>query len=142
LNAVLIAVLAAFSWGLSAVFVRVGMRDVSTSAGTLVSLLAGTLFTGALVVLLDFDGLREVSAPTAAMLALIGVLNFPIGRFLNYLGMSRLGVTRSTPLLASSPLFAALIAILFGGEQLELGTAIGGLLILAGFYVTITRPAP
>src|SRR6185503_14354105 len=120
---VLLALIAAASWGFSAVLVRIGLRDASTSAGTLVSLAAGCLFMGVLVITLQFDALRNVSPRALLLFGLIGVLNFPVGRFFNYMGMSRLGVGRSTPLLASAPLFAVLIAVLFTGEQIRLATA-------------------
>lgn len=135
---VLLALVAAASWGFSAVLVRIGLRDASTSAGTLVSLLAGCVFMGTLVVVLQFEELRSVSPRALLLFGLIGVLNFPVGRFFNYMGMSRLGVGRSTPLLASAPLFAVLIAVLFTGEQIRLATAAGGALILSGLYVTLS----
>ena len=135
---VLLALIAAASWGFSAVLVRVGLRDASTSAGTLVSLVAGCLFMGTLVMVLQFDELRGVSPRALLFFGVIGVLNFPVGRFFNYMGMSRLGVGRSTPLLASAPLFAVLIAVIFTGEQIRVATAAGGALILSGLYVTLS----
>lgn len=136
--AVVLALLAAAAWGFSAVLVRVGLRDASTSAGTLVSLVAGCVFMGVLVVTLQFEELVSVSPRAVLMFAAIGMLNFPVGRFFNYMGMSRLGVGRSTPLLAAAPLFAVLIAVVFTGEQLQLATAAGGALILGGLYVTLS----
>ena len=56
------------------------------------------------------------------------------------MAMSRLGVGRSTPLLASSPLFAVIIAVLFIGEHITLATGAGIALILSGLLVTITAP--
>lgn len=138
---VLLALVAAASWGFSAVLVRIGLRDVSTSAGTLMSLVAGCLFMAMLVVVLQLDELRSVSPRALLLFGLIGVLNFPVGRFFNYMGMSRLGVGGSTPLLASAPLFAVLIAVLFTGEQIRVATAAGGALILGGLYVTIAGRA-
>lgn len=135
---VLLALVAAASWGFSAVLVRIGLRDASTSAGTLISLVAGCLFMGTLVVILQFEELRTVSPRALLLFGMIGVLNFPVGRFFNYMGMSRLGVGRSTPLLASAPLFAVLIAVLFTDEQIRLATAAGGALILSGLYVTLS----
>ena len=138
---VLLALLAAASWGFSAVLVRIGLRDASTSAGTLMSLLAGCLYMAVLVVVLQWNELQSVSLRAVLLFGLIGVLNFPVGRFFNYMGMSRLGVGRSTPLLASAPLFAVLIAVLFAGEQIRIATAVGGALILSGLYVTVTGRA-
>jgi drug/metabolite transporter (DMT)-like permease len=65
-----------------------------------------------------------------------------MGRFFNYMSMSRLGVARSTPILASSPFFAMMIAVVFTGESIGPVTIIGAALILSGLYVTITAPRP
>lgn len=138
--AILLAIAAASSWGLSAVLVRRGLRDLSTSAGTLLSLASGLIFTALLVALFQFDALLAVSWRAVVLFGLIGILNFPMGRFFNYLAIGRLGVGRSTPLLASSPLFAVLIAVMVTGEQLTLATVVGIALILGGVFVTITAP--
>ena len=61
-----------------------------------------------------------------------------MGRFLNYLAMSHLGVGRSTPILASAPLFAVIGAVLFTGEELRLATVAEIGLILGGLYITLT----
>jgi drug/metabolite transporter (DMT)-like permease len=139
--AVALALTAAWSWGFSAVLVRLGLRHVSTSLGTLVSLAAGLLFTGLLVAVLQAGELLDASLEAWALFAVIGILNFPAGRFFNYMAMGRLGVGRSTPLLASAPLFAVIIAVVVTGEQLRLQTAIGGALILGGLFVTLSSRA-
>ncbi|MBM4414990.1 MAG: DMT family transporter [Chloroflexi bacterium] len=138
--AVALAVTAAFAWGLSAVLVRLGLRDMPTALGTLISLVAGLLLTGALVAILQPGELRDVSRSAVLLLAVVGVLNFPIGRLFNYMAMSRLGVGRSTPLLASAPLFAVAVAVAFTGEELRPATALGIALILGGLYVTLSGP--
>jgi transporter family protein len=136
--AILLAVLAALSWGFSAVFVRSGLRHVQTALGTLISLTAGLVFTAVLVLIFQLDDALHASREAILLFGLIGILNFPIGRFFNYMSMSRLGVGRSTPILASAPLFAVVIAVVFTGEQLTLATAAGTALIIGGVYVTLT----
>lgn len=135
-----LALIAATSWGFSAVLVRKGLRDLSTQTGTLISLTAGLVFTAALVAIFQLRELLSVSLATVAAFAVIGILNFPMGRFFNYLAMDRLGVGRSTPILASAPLFAVLLAIVFTHETIHVGTLAGIGLILAGLYVTVTAP--
>jgi len=136
--AIVLALTAAACWGLSAVLVRTGLRYLTATVGTFISLVSALLLTALLVVALQFEELRDVSLKAVAMFAVIGILNFPMGRFLNYLAMSHLGVGRSTPLLASAPLFAVIGAVLFTGEDLALGTVAGIGLILGGLYVTLT----
>lgn len=138
--AIVLALGAAASWGFSAVLVRMGLRHMSTSAGTLISLCTGLVFTAVLVVLFQFEALTSIGLSAVLLFGIIGMLNFPIGRFFNYLAMGHLGVARSTPLLASAPLFAVIIAVLFTGEQITLATAAGVALILGGLYVTVTAP--
>jgi drug/metabolite transporter (DMT)-like permease len=142
LSAVLLAVAAAVSWGFSAVLVRMGLRHLSTAAGTLISLVAGCVLTGVLVVAFELDAFTSLSAEALALFAVIGVLNFPFGRFLNYMSVARLGVGRSTPILASAPLFAMVLAVIFTGESINLATIVGTALILAGLYVTLRSRSP
>ncbi|MDA1010106.1 MAG: EamA family transporter [Chloroflexi bacterium] len=139
--AIALALLAAASWGFSAVLVRMALRDVSTSLGTLISLAAGLVFTGVLVLIFQVDDLLAVTLPAILIFAVIGILNFPMGRFFNYMAMGRIGVSRSTPILASAPVFAVVIAIAFTGERLDLATLVGAVFIFIGLLVTLTDPS-
>jgi drug/metabolite transporter (DMT)-like permease len=94
-----------------------------------------------LVLTLQIRDLIDASGEAWLLFAVIGILNFPAGRFFNYMAMGRLGVGRSTPLLASAPLFAVMIAVAVTGEQLRLQTALGGALILGGLFVTLRSRA-
>ncbi|MCH8857705.1 MAG: DMT family transporter, partial [Proteobacteria bacterium] len=110
--------------------------------GTLVSLISGLLFLGLLSLFLQFDDLAALSLSALALLALVGILNFAIGRYFNFISISHLGVGRATPIIASSPLFAMIIAVVFTGESVSAATLLGTALILAGVYVTLRVPAP
>ena len=136
--AVALALIAASCWGLSAVLVRTGLRYLTPAVGTLISLVSALALTTLLVLALQLRELLDVSVAAVARFALIVILNFPLGRFLNYLAMSHLGVGRSTPILASAPLFAVIGAVLFTGEELRLATVAGIGLILGGLYITLT----
>lgn len=139
--AVMLSVLAAASWGFSAILVRFALRDISTSLGTLVSLFAGLLFTGVLVLIFQLSDLLEISLRAVVLFAIIGILNFPMGRFFNYMSLGRLGVSRATPILASAPVFAVAIAIVVTGERLDLPTLVGAAFIFTGLLITLTDPA-
>lgn len=136
-----LAMVAAASWGFSAVLVRSGLRDLSAVVGTMVSLISALIFTLALVLVFQPGDLLDLSVKAVVMFAIIGILNFPMGRFFNYLSMSHLGVGRSTPILASAPLFAVVGAVLFTGESIEAATVGGIALILGGLYLTLTTSA-
>ena len=139
--AVLLALSAAISWGFSAVYVRLALQHMPTSMGTLVSLVTGIAFNGALVLAFQLDDLTHLSASDALVFAAIGVFNFPFGRYMNYLSIRHLGITRSTPILASVPVFSIAFSIVFLGETLSLATFAGTTLVLGGLYVTLTAPS-
>lgn len=137
---VALALGAALAWGFGAIFVRLALRDMSTTLGTLISLVAGLLFTAAIVAVFQLNEALDISAKALLLFGIVGIFNFPLGRFLNYLSMSHIGVGRSTPILASSPLFAMALAIIFTGEDLSVASIAGTFLIMAGLYITISAP--
>jgi drug/metabolite transporter (DMT)-like permease len=139
--AVFLAVGAAMSWGFSAVLVRQGLRYLSTAAGTFLSLLSGLALTLVLALVLELDAVLSLSLSAILLFAVVGILNFPLGRFFNYLSINNLGVGRSTPILASAPLFAMVLAVIFADEKVSAGTFAGTALILIGLFITVRAPA-
>jgi uncharacterized membrane protein len=58
-----------------------------------------------------------------------------IGRTLSYVGIERIGVARSVPIVNSSPIFASVFAVIFLGETWVLQNIVGTLLVIAGVIV-------
>ena len=134
----LLSIVAAASWGAAAIFTRLGLQHFSPVVGTFVSMTA-TLAIIALITALAFrDALLAVSLNAVAWFALIGVLNFPLGRFLNFSSVQQIGVARSSPVLAVGPFFAIVMAVLFLGESLTAPIVLGAALILGGILLVVT----
>jgi drug/metabolite transporter (DMT)-like permease len=74
----------------------------------------------------------------------LGMAVFTAGAFVClFAGLRRLGVVRSSVLSATEPLAAAVLAAVFLGESVHLGTGVGGVLILAGTVVaSLARAQP
>lgn len=140
--AVIFAVGAAVSWGFSSVYVRLAQQYMPTSLGTLISLLTGIVFAGALVLIFDPHALAHMTLKDGLVFAVIGIFNFPLGRYMNYLSIRHLGIGRSTPMLASVPVFSSLLAVIFFGESLGAANIIGTAMVLGGIYVTLQVPVP
>ncbi len=140
--AILFALGAAISWGFSSVFVRLAQQYMPTTLGTLISLVTGIVFAGLLVVALDGGSIAKLTLKDGLVFAVIGVFNFPLGRFMNYMSIRHLGIGRSTPMLASVPVFSSLFAVVFFGEKLGTANVIGTALVLGGIYLTLTANAP
>ena len=135
---VTLAIIAAFAWGASAIFVRWGARRLDVTVGTLISLFAGFVFSLAAAMAVARDALFSVSLVALLWFALIGIIQFPMGRFFNYQAVNRLGIGKSVPLISTSPLFAVALAVLFIGERLTLPLLFGAMAIVSGIYLIVT----
>lgn len=114
---------------------RVTLVDMDVYASTFVQLVVCSLFMmGALAV--QGGGLEGLSVSAGANFAVAGLIHFVGGWTLLNLSQKRLGAARTSPLIATTPLFAVVIAWLTLDEvpgALELA---GMATIVAGVYVT------
>ena len=136
---VIFALIASTSWAVGAIFARVGMRQVSSSIGTLISLMAGFIAITAIALIIDFDALFSVSSSTLLWLALLGFIQFPVGRFLHYSGIRLAGVGPASTVGGSTPLFAAAMAIVFLGERMTYSIAVGTVAVVSGLALVMSR---
>jgi drug/metabolite transporter (DMT)-like permease len=140
LIAVAFALGAAISWAASAVFARLGLRYMPATLGTFVSLISGVVLMVCVVALFQREQLSDLTWAAIGIFAAVGLFNFVLGRYLNFLSIGHLGVARATPITASTPLFAAMLAVLLLGETLNALTVLGTGLVLAGIYVVLRQP--
>ena len=136
---VLLSLAAALGFGGSAVLARVGLQYVSPVTGTLVSLLVGIVITTTLALLLHFDDIWALTAIAFGWFLLVGVLNYPLGRLLNFNSVSKVGVARATPVVGASPLFAAALAVTIGGETMTWTIFVGTLAIVGGIALIVSQ---
>jgi drug/metabolite transporter (DMT)-like permease len=118
-----------------------GLLNIRTSTGTLLSLLSSTILLMAIALIADFDKLISLPMTALLWLALIGLVNFVIGRQCNFAATKRIGATRAISILATSPLFAMLFAVVFTGEEINLPIVAGALAIALGLYLVVTSGA-
>ena len=136
---ILLAGLAAASWGAAAIFARLGLQYMRPTTGTLFSLFAGFLLLSAIALPLHWDDILLLPAIAFLWLFLLGLLNFPLGRLLNYSAVRLAGVARATPVLSIAPLFAIALAVLFTGEELTPLLFAGTLAIVAGIALIVSE---
>ena len=130
-----LALTSAVLWGIIPVLVRKGLLHSNASVAVFLGLLASVplLF---LVFSFHPRPVTQAVAPQAAVwFAAVGVMGPCLGRVFNYLGVARLGATRATPLINSSPLFTTILALVFLREQVTLKILLGVLSIVAGIAV-------
>ena len=135
---VILAIIASASWGASAVVARLGLLIMYAVAATWLSLITGCILLTPIVCFQYSGDIAHLDWSSYAWFALMGFLNFPLGRLLNYTSVRLAGVTRATPILAIAPLFSVTIAIIFLGEQATGWLLAGTAAIVAGVILIVT----
>jgi len=135
---IILAITAAFCWGASAIFTRIGLQGIKASTGTFISMLSSLVLVVALALVLNFDAVTNLSLTAILWFGLIGLINYLIGRQLNFLSIKYIGVTKATPLFAAAPLFALVLAVALIGESVNVPIVIGTLAVVGGLYLVVT----
>ena len=136
---VALALSASLGFGASAIFVRLAVQHVRPTTATLVSLVIGTLVTMTIAFALHSEEIVGLKPWAFLWILLGGFLTFPLGRLLNFTGVSLAGVSRATPTVGASPLFAAVLAVSILGESLTLPILFGTILIIGGLAVILSQ---
>ena len=135
---IVLAITAACCWSISAVLVRLGLQGgIKPPTGTLISILSSLLVVGSLALLINFDDVSHLSPMALLWFGLVGIVNYVLGRQFDFIAISRIGVTRASPLFATAPLFAMVLAVIFIGESINPAIVIGALTIVSGLYLVI-----
>ncbi len=127
-----LALTSAILWGSLPVLVRKGLAHANASVAVLLGLLVSIPLLFLVIFFHPQPLTQAVALQAAAWFAMAGILGSCLGRAFNYLGIARLGAARTTPLIATSPLFTTVLALLFLREQMTLKVLLGVLCIVAG----------
>ena len=137
--AIIFALMAATLWAITTIFVRLGLRHMPSNIGTFISLVVSFLTVFALALTLNPKSLFALPAVAFMWFALHGVVNFLGGRFLNFTGVSMAGATRASPLVALSPLFAMVLAMVFLKERPSGIVVAGTVAIVLGIILIVSE---
>lgn len=129
----------ALGFGASAVFARLGLQHVRVTSATLVSLIVGTVAAMAIAFIFYPDEIIALSGIAFFWFLVSGALNFPVGRMLNFLGVSYAGVSRASTIIGASPLFATALAVTIGGETINAPIALGTAAIVGGLLLILSQ---
>lgn len=139
MNPQLLALITAMTWGIGGYFEKKGLHlgGLSPQMGITVRTAVALLILGAV----SFPQWKTLpQAGTKAILMMViggGIVAGAIGMLCFYAALKGAPLNRVMPIAFTSPLFGALMGIIFGGEPLTWKTAIGTLLTIAGI-VTLT----
>lgn len=127
----------AFLFALHNMLTKKALRYSNPATGVISSLLINVVFLWALSILL----VPLSSLTTASILIFVAVGFFQPGltRLLTYKGIDSLGVAITDPIRATTPLFSAVMAIVFLGEQITLAIVFATIMIIAGITLLSWR---
>ena len=131
------ALLASISFALFAVFGWLGLRHSTPLTATVVSLAAGTITLGAALML--FGGIPNFALRALVVFIVLGLMQTGIS-LLTFIGLQKIGTSRSQPLRNSYPLWSAVIAIALMGERAGPAVLLGTLLVVAGVIMISWKP--
>lgn len=139
MNAQLLALLTALAWGVGGYFEKKGLH-----LGGLSPQMGITIRTAVALVILGIVSYPQwktlpQAGPKAILMMVIGggIVAGAIGMLCFYAALKGAPLNRVMPIAFTSPLFGALMGILFGGEPLTWKVALGTILTIAGI-ITLT----
>ena len=139
MTGILFALGASTVWGMANVWIRLALRDMRPTTSAVFSLFAGLLLLIPLSFLLHWNDLTAMTLGAVVAVFFYGMTNFLLGRFLNYFAISRIGLSRSVPIVSASPVPALLLAILLLGEEVNLLLIVGALVVVSGVLLIVTE---
>jgi len=130
----------ALCFSIAHVFVRRGLVHSNAFTGSLISL--GTSAAIFWLLVLFLVPLSALLTPAIGYFIVAGVFAPAIGQTLGYIGMERIGVARSSPIVNTSPIFSSIFAVFFLGEVWVAQNILGTCLVILGVVIlSSSKPA-
>lgn len=131
---------AALCFSIAHILIRRGLVDSNAMTGSFISLTMSAVL--AWVILPFVAPLSALWTPATLIFIAAGIFAPGIGRTLSFVGIERIGVARSVPIVNSSPIFASVFAVIFLAETWVAQNIVGTLLVISGVIVLSTaKPA-
>ena len=131
---------AALCFSIAHIFVRRGLVNSNALTGSFISL--GTSAAIFWLLALALVPLSTLRAPGVGYFIAAGVFAPAIGQTLGYVGMEKIGVARSAPIVNTSPIFSSIFAVFILGEVWTRQNMLGTSLVIAGIILlSSSKPA-
>lgn len=126
----LYALINAFLFALHNILVKKALRYSNPATGVICGLSINVIFLWSIALMLV--PLAQLTGPAILIFVVVGFFQPGLTRLLTYKGIDALGVAITDPIRATTPLFSALMAILFLGEQITLPIVFATCMIIFG----------
>lgn len=131
---------AALCFSIAHILVRRGLVHSNAFTGSLISLGTSAVIFWLWVFL--FIPLSRLWTPAIGFFVAAGFFAPAIGQTLGYIGMERIGVARSAPIVNTSPIFSSVFAVIFLDEVWLLQNIVGTSFVIVGVIIlSLSKPA-
>jgi DME family drug/metabolite transporter len=131
---------AALCFSIAHILIRRGLVESNAMTGSFISLSISAVVLWLLVPF--FVPPSAFLNPAIVYFIVAGIFAPGIGRTLSYVGIERVGVARSVPIVNASPIFASIFAVFYLGEVWVVQNIVGTLLVICGvIMLTMVKPA-
>lgn len=127
----------AFCFALHNLLTKKALRYSNPATAVISSLLINIVFLWVLTLL--FVPLASVSGAAILIFVVVGFFQPGLTRLLTYKGIDTLGVALTDPIRATTPLFSAIMAIIFLGEEITGPIVVATFMIIAGIALLSWR---
>jgi drug/metabolite transporter, DME family len=127
---------AALCFSIAHILIRRGLVESNAITGSFISLSISATILCLLVPF--FVPSWAFWNPAIGYFVLAGIFAPGIGRTLSYVGIERVGVARSVPIVNASPIFASIFAVVYLGEAWVVQNIAGTLLVICGVIMLST----
>ena len=131
--------MAALGFGLSAIFIKAAMSSVSVKTATVVSLISSTVVTMIFALIFHSKEILALSPMAFLWFILAGLITFLGGRLLNFQAINLVGASKASAVVSATPLFAAILAVTFLNETVNLMLGIGTMMIVTGIALVVMQ---
>jgi len=132
-----LAITAAFLYGVSMITARIGLQDMDTFSGALISMVFS--FIGSLLLIIFWVPIGHFADWALIYFILAGLCGPCIGRFLLFIGINRVGSSIASTLYSIKPLFSAFAAVLILGENLTTVIALATVIMVVGLALVSSK---
>ncbi len=127
----------AFTFALHNILAKKALRYSNPATGVITSLLINIVFLWTLAIL--FVPLAPLTSAAILIFVVVGLFQPGLTRLLTYKGIDALGVAITDPIRATTPLFSAMMAIVFLGEKITPAIVVATFMIIAGITLLSWR---
>src|ERR1044071_7683751 len=127
----------AFLFALHNLFIKKALRYSNPATGVISSLLINIIFLWSVSFL--FVPLSSLTSASILIFVVVGLFQPGLTRLLTYKGIDALGVAITDPIRATTPLFSAMMAIIFLGERMTVAIVLATLMIMGGITLLSWR---